>query len=60
MKKGGVPSEETTRPSLPTFRCRRDDDLRQPRLEKLLEPAVYFAVLPELRRVTVGSVAEAR
>ncbi len=25
-------------------------------LEKLLEPTVYFAVLPELRRVTVGRV----
>ncbi len=25
-------------------------------LEKLLEPPVYFAVLPELRRVTVGRV----
>ena len=28
-------------------------------LEKLLEPTVYFAVLPELRRVTVGRVGGA-
>ena len=27
-------------------------------LEKLLEPTVYVAVLPELRRVTVGRVGE--